>query len=127
MDPKARRLTNRYSASTAVVAFLTQPIPGGDEIAVVPMHYWFAARMAKVRGARRRDLPWRSIQKIIWYGAGARLVCRGTTVGDGEHAAAQAGRAKFSGGGPQSIYKELTDSSSLMRRIVSASRPATLN
>jgi uncharacterized protein (DUF697 family) len=74
MDKKARRLTNRYSGATAVVAFFTQPIPAGDELAVIPMHYWFAGRMAKVRGVRRRDLPWRSIQKIIWYGAGVRLV-----------------------------------------------------
>lgn len=74
MHKKARRLTNRYSGATAVIAFVTQPIPAGDELAVIPMHYWFAARMAKVRGARRRDLPWKSVQKIIWYGAGARLV-----------------------------------------------------
>ena len=74
MDPKRRRLTNRCSGVAAVVAFVTQPIPGGDELIVVPVHYWLVARMAKGRGARLRDMPWRSIQKIIWYGAGARLV-----------------------------------------------------
>ena len=73
MDVRNRKLTYRYASVTAGVAFLTQPIPGGDELAVVPLHYMFAARMAKVRGLRRRDLPWRSIQRIIWYGAAARL------------------------------------------------------
>jgi uncharacterized protein (DUF697 family) len=73
MTPKVRKLTTPYSIATAVVSFIMQPIPAADELAVVPMHYWFAAKVAKAHGVRRRDLPWRSIQKIIWYGAGARL------------------------------------------------------
>jgi uncharacterized protein (DUF697 family) len=73
MTPKSRQLTTPYSIATAIVSFVMQPIPAADELAVVPMHYWFAAKMAKAHGVRRRDLPWRSIQKIIWYGAGVRL------------------------------------------------------
>jgi uncharacterized protein (DUF697 family) len=73
MDPKSRAITTPYSVATALVSFVMQPIPAMDEIAVVPMHYWFAQKMARTHGMRRRDLPWRSIQKIIWYGAAARL------------------------------------------------------
>ena len=45
-----------------------------DELIVVPIHYWFAWRFAFRRGAKVLKLPWRSIQRIIWYGAAARLV-----------------------------------------------------
>ena len=74
MEPKTRKLTTRWSAIAAVVSFLAQPIPAADELIVVPIHYWLAVRIAKARGVRSRDLPWPSIKKIIWYGAGARLV-----------------------------------------------------
>jgi uncharacterized protein (DUF697 family) len=74
MDQKTRRLTNRCAGVAAVASFVSQPIPAADELIVVPIHYWLVTRMAKARGVRKRDLPWRSIKKIIWYGAGARLV-----------------------------------------------------
>jgi uncharacterized protein (DUF697 family) len=74
MEPKARRITNVYSGVAAVTAFVTQPIPGGDELIVVPIHYTLVVRLARTRGVSIFKLPWRSIQRIIWYGAAARLV-----------------------------------------------------
>jgi uncharacterized protein (DUF697 family) len=74
MEAKSRQMTNVYSGVTAVTAFVTQPVPGLDELVVVPIHYWFALRLARLRGMPARKLPWRSIQRIIWYGAAGRLV-----------------------------------------------------
>ena len=74
MDPKTRRITNVYMGVAAVAAFITQPIPGGDELVVVPVHYALCVRLARARGVSVFALPWRSIQRIIWYGAAARLV-----------------------------------------------------
>jgi uncharacterized protein (DUF697 family) len=74
MESKSRRITNVYSGVAAVGAFFTQPIPGLDEIIVVPIHYALVARLARARGVSVLKLPWRSIQRIIWYGAAARLV-----------------------------------------------------
>jgi uncharacterized protein (DUF697 family) len=74
MERKSRRITNRYSGVAAVAAFFTQPVPLLDEVVVVPIHYALVARLAWSRGVKVRKLPWRSIQRIIWYGAAARLV-----------------------------------------------------
>jgi uncharacterized protein (DUF697 family) len=74
MDPKSRRTTNVHSGVAAVIAFITQPIPAGDEIIVIPIHYSLCVKMARKRGFSVLKLPWRSIQRVIWYGAAARLV-----------------------------------------------------
>jgi uncharacterized protein (DUF697 family) len=74
MEPKTRRITNTYSGVAAVVAFFTQPVPLLDEVIVVPIHYGLTVRLARSRGVSVFKLPWRSVQRIIWYGAGARLV-----------------------------------------------------
>ncbi len=74
MDQQSRRLTNRCAGVAAVASFLAQPIPAADELIVVPVHYWLVTRMARQRGVKKRDLPWKSIKKIIWYGAATRLV-----------------------------------------------------
>lgn len=74
MDPKSRRITNRLSGVAAVASFVTQPVPALDELIVVPMHYWLALRLAYARKTSPLALPWRPLQKIIWYGAGVRLV-----------------------------------------------------
>jgi uncharacterized protein (DUF697 family) len=74
MERKSRRITNVWSGVAAVTAFVTQPVPALDEIIVVPIHYALVARLAHARGVSVRELPWRSIQRVIWYGAGARLV-----------------------------------------------------
>ena len=63
-----------YSATTAVVSFVTQPIPLLDELVVIPMHYLLCVRLASAHGVKRKDLPWKQIKKIIWYGAGARVL-----------------------------------------------------
>jgi uncharacterized protein (DUF697 family) len=74
MERKSRRITNVYSGVAAVTAFVTQPIPGADELLVVPIHYALCARLARSRRVSVFKLPWRSVQRIIWYGAAARLV-----------------------------------------------------
>jgi uncharacterized protein (DUF697 family) len=74
MERKSRRITNVWSGVTAVVAFVTQPVPALDEVIVVPIHYALVVRLARARGASVTKLPWRSIQRIIWYGAAGRLV-----------------------------------------------------
>jgi uncharacterized protein (DUF697 family) len=74
MEKQTRRITNWTSGAAAVAAFVTQPIPALDELIVVPIHYFLALRLAHARGFSVLQLPWVNIQKIIWYGAGARLV-----------------------------------------------------
>jgi uncharacterized protein (DUF697 family) len=74
MESRSRRITNVYSGVAAVAAFVTQPVPALDELIVVPIHYRFVFKMAKTRKVSVLKLPWRVIQKIIWYGAAARLV-----------------------------------------------------
>jgi len=74
MERKSRRITNRASGVAAVVSFFTQPIPGADELLVVGIHYYLVVRLARSRGVSVLKLPWRSLQRIVWYGAGARLV-----------------------------------------------------
>jgi uncharacterized protein (DUF697 family) len=74
METRSRKLTNKYASAAAVAAFITQPVPALDELIVIPINYWFAVRMARTRGVSVLKLPWKVIQKIIWYGAGARLV-----------------------------------------------------
>jgi uncharacterized protein (DUF697 family) len=71
-DP--RRITMFYSGASAVVSFVTQPIPALDELIVIPIHYALCLRLARARGVKMKALPWTQIRKIIWYGAGARLV-----------------------------------------------------
>ena len=71
-DP--RRITRFYSGATAVVAFVTQPIPALDELIVIPIHYALCVRLARARGVPTKALPWKQIRKIVWYGAAARLV-----------------------------------------------------
>jgi uncharacterized protein (DUF697 family) len=74
MERKSRRITNVYAGVAAVAAFVTQPVPALDELVVVPMHYALVVGLARSRGVSVFKLPWRSIQRIIWYGAAARLV-----------------------------------------------------
>jgi uncharacterized protein (DUF697 family) len=73
MDKKARRITHFTSGLAAVTAFAAQPIPALDEALVIPIHYYMVTRLARERGVSVFKLPWRNIQRVIWYGAGARL------------------------------------------------------
>src|SRR5689334_23093274 len=74
MERRSRRITNVYGGVAAVAAFVTQPVPALDEVIVVPIHSALVLRLARSRGVSIRKLPWRAIQRIIWYGAAARLV-----------------------------------------------------
>jgi uncharacterized protein (DUF697 family) len=74
MKPETRRVTNFHAGASAIAAFVSQPIPALDELIVVPIHYSLCLRVAKKRGVPAKKLPWKQIRKIIWYGAGARLV-----------------------------------------------------
>jgi uncharacterized protein (DUF697 family) len=74
MERQSRRITNRASGVAAVLSFFTQPIPGADEVLVIGIHYYLVVRLARARGVPVLKLPWRSLQRIVWYGAGARLV-----------------------------------------------------
>lgn len=73
MERKSRRITNRVSGIAAVVSFFTQPIPAADELLVVGMHYYLVVRLARSRGVPLLELPWGSLQRIVWYGAVGRL------------------------------------------------------
>ncbi len=73
MEPKIRRMTNKYSVITAVTSFVTQPIPGADELIVVPIHYYFSVSLTRARGAPLLGAPWLQVSKIIWGGAAVRL------------------------------------------------------
>ncbi|XYI00461.1 hypothetical protein ACMHYB_12165 [Sorangium sp. So ce1128] len=66
-------MTNTYSAVTAVTSFVTQLIPGADELIVVPIHYYFSASMTRRRGVPLLKAPWLQVSKIIWGGAAVRL------------------------------------------------------
>jgi uncharacterized protein (DUF697 family) len=74
MEKKSRRITNVTSGVAAATAFVMQPVPALDELAVVPIHYYLVLRLAKARGVGVFKIPWRNVQRIIWYGAGARFV-----------------------------------------------------
>jgi uncharacterized protein (DUF697 family) len=74
MKKDTQQITTFYSGLTAVTAFVTQPVPALDELAIIPLQYRLCSRLARVRRVKVTSLPWKQIQRIIWYGAGARLV-----------------------------------------------------
>jgi uncharacterized protein (DUF697 family) len=71
---ESQRIATFYSGLTAVTAFVTQPVPALDELVVVPLHYSLCLKLARARGVKAKALPWKQLRRIIWYGAGARLV-----------------------------------------------------
>lgn len=73
MEPKLRRLTNRYATISALVSAATHPVPAVDEIIVVAIHYHFSAKVVRAREAKLLDLPWWRVNKIIWGGAALRF------------------------------------------------------
>jgi uncharacterized protein (DUF697 family) len=74
VQPKLRRITNVYSGAAAVAAFVLEPIPALDELVIVPIHFGLCASLAAARGVKVKSLPWKSIRRLIWYGAAARFV-----------------------------------------------------
>src|SRR5262245_44120745 len=49
MDPEMRRLTRKYSILSAVTSIVTHPVPAVDEVFVIPIHYYFSAKVARAR------------------------------------------------------------------------------
>lgn len=74
MQPKIRRITNVYSGVAAVAAFVLEPIPALDELVIIPVHFGLCASVAAARGVKVKSLPWKSIRRLIWYGAAGRFV-----------------------------------------------------
>jgi hypothetical protein len=72
MDEVARKLTTRYARLSVGLGLLFTPLPMLDEVVVVPLHYALCRRLAKERGVKSKDLPWKQLRRIIWWGAGAR-------------------------------------------------------
>jgi hypothetical protein len=72
MDERTRKLTTRYARLSVGVGLLFTPLPMLDEVVVVPLHYALCRKLAKERGVRPKDLPWKQLRRIIWWGAGAR-------------------------------------------------------
>lgn len=68
-----RRLTRKYSIISAVTSIVTHPVPAVDELFVIPIHYYFSAKVARVRNVRLRDLPWTQVHKIVLGGAVVRF------------------------------------------------------
>ena len=54
------------------MGFLFGSFPLLDEVVVVPLHYALCRRLAKMRGVPVAKLPWKQLERIIWFGAGAR-------------------------------------------------------
>jgi uncharacterized protein (DUF697 family) len=74
MKKDTQQITTFYSGLTAATAFVTQPVPALDELVIIPLQYRLCSRLARARGVEAKSLPWKQIQRIIWYGACARLV-----------------------------------------------------
>jgi uncharacterized protein (DUF697 family) len=74
MDAELHRSKRRYVVAAAVASFVAQPVPALDELIVIPIHYSLVRRIARGHRVALGSLPWTQIRRIIWYGAGARLV-----------------------------------------------------
>jgi uncharacterized protein (DUF697 family) len=74
MEPVSRKIANICSGIAGLASVVVHPIPAADDIVVVPVHYALCLQTARARGVSIFKLPWRNIQRIIWYGAGARFV-----------------------------------------------------
>lgn len=80
VDSRARELTRKHATVAAVTSFVSQPIPGADELFVITTQYVLSVSMARRHGVKIRELPWAKVNKIVWGGAAIRLVT-GFTVG----------------------------------------------
>lgn len=80
VDSRARELTRKYSTVAAVTSFVSQPIPGADELFVITTQYALSASLARQHGVKMRALPWAKVNRIVWGGAAVRLIA-GFTVG----------------------------------------------
>ncbi len=62
-------MTRSYAITASAVSIIAHPVPGIDEVVVIPIHYHLCMKIAKARNLRIRDLPWRNLNKIIVGGA----------------------------------------------------------
>lgn len=70
----AKVITHALSAGAAGVSFVVQPLPGSDQLFVIPIQYLLAASLAKERGASLSKEAWSNVHQIIWGGGALRLV-----------------------------------------------------
>ncbi|MGK3997486.1 hypothetical protein [Sorangium sp. So ce1024] len=70
----ARLTTHAFSAGAAGISFVVQPLPGSDQLFVIPIQYLLTASLAKERGARLSKEAWSGVHQIIWGGGALRLV-----------------------------------------------------
>ncbi|WP_437322161.1 hypothetical protein [Sorangium sp. So ce394] len=76
----ARLTTQAFSAGAAGVSFVVQPVPGSDQLFVIPIQYLLAASLAKERGATLSKAAWSQVHQLIWGGGALRLML-GLTLG----------------------------------------------
>ncbi|WP_437322554.1 hypothetical protein WMF45_24975 [Sorangium sp. So ce448] len=74
MDLGARLATHAFSAGAAGISFIVQPIPGSDQLFVIPIQYLLTASLAKERGASLSKAAWSQVHQIIWGGGALRLM-----------------------------------------------------
>ncbi|WP_437553243.1 hypothetical protein WME97_17850 [Sorangium sp. So ce367] len=70
----ARLTTHAFSAGAAGISFIVQPLPGSDQLFVIPIQYLLTASLAKERGASLSKAAWSQAHQIIWGGGALRLV-----------------------------------------------------
>ncbi|WP_437776485.1 hypothetical protein [Sorangium sp. So ce1097] len=76
----ARLTTHALSAGAAGISFVAQPLPGSDQLFVIPIQYLLAASLVKERGAPLSKAAWSQVHQIIWGGGALRLML-GLTLG----------------------------------------------
>ncbi|WP_438029891.1 hypothetical protein [Sorangium sp. So ce233] len=69
----ARLITHAFSAGAAGISFIAQPLPGSDQLFVIPIQYLLAASLAKERGTSLSKAAWSQVHQIIWGGGALRL------------------------------------------------------
>ena len=76
----ARLTTHAFSAGAAGISFIVQPLPGSDQLFVIPIQYLLAASLAKERGTSLSKAAWSQVHQLIWGGGTVRLMI-GLTLG----------------------------------------------
>ncbi|XXX82536.1 hypothetical protein WMF30_27660 [Sorangium sp. So ce134] len=74
MQLGARLTTHAFSAGAAGISFIAQPLPGSDQLFVIPIQYLLAVSLAKERGSPLSKAAWSQVHQIIWGGGALRLM-----------------------------------------------------
>ncbi|HVJ93635.1 MAG TPA: hypothetical protein VM580_27725 [Labilithrix sp.] len=69
------------SVAAAGLAVVLSPIPLADEVVLPPVYAWLTVRVARARGRRVRDLPWRPLAKLAFVGLGVRAALNAPLAG----------------------------------------------